>query len=383
MKFKNKVNKLVLTSIFTAAAIGFSAITPTVVLGHGWIVNDRAHLSSSGGGNLNSNMGNVQWEPQSAGEVFNARAVERGIISLNDAVSANAGSLGGFAQMREFGYNRFHRVPMTPGFNQIQWWFTAPHRTSSIVYYISLPGFNPNAPLDYSDFEYMASFNYGGYAPARPNELHTHNIHVPTDRVGAHAIVVAWHIADNDVTWYRVKDIYVTADGTVTAPQPVPTQPETQPTIPTPELDGGNNGGGHHGNPNAWRSHFTYTQGEQVEHVGFVWEAQWWTRGEEPGTTGQWGVWRQVGVVSETAPTKPLPTPEVAEPEITVPEVDLPEETPEIEGVKPFSNTFGTLYTAGQLVSFNGNVYRARVTFVFWGDSSWTPSSNSTLWERV
>ncbi|EKA4516317.1 hypothetical protein OLI49_004685, partial [Vibrio parahaemolyticus] len=25
---------------------------------------------------------------------------------------------------------------------------------------------------------------------------------------------------------------------------------------------------------------------------GKEWTAQWWTSGEEPGTTGQWGVWR-------------------------------------------------------------------------------------------
>ncbi|MDR9826904.1 lytic polysaccharide monooxygenase [Vibrio sp. FNV 38] len=41
-----------------------------------------------------------------------------------------------------------------------------------------------------------------------------------------------------------------------------------------------------------WNSASTYTEGDTVEHSGQTWTAQWWTQGEEPGTTGEWGVWR-------------------------------------------------------------------------------------------
>jgi len=41
-----------------------------------------------------------------------------------------------------------------------------------------------------------------------------------------------------------------------------------------------------------WNADQVYQVGEVVEHAGQTWTAQWWTRGEEPGTTGQWGVWR-------------------------------------------------------------------------------------------
>ena len=43
---------------------------------------------------------------------------------------------------------------------------------------------------------------------------------------------------------------------------------------------------------NAWSADSTYEQGDVVTHNGRSWTAQWWTRGEEPGTTGDWGVWR-------------------------------------------------------------------------------------------
>ncbi len=45
----------------------------------------------------------------------------------------------------------------------------------------------------------------------------------------------------------------------------------------------------------AWTSGATYTGGDVVSHDGSEWRAQWWTQGEEPGTTGEWGVWRLVG----------------------------------------------------------------------------------------
>ncbi len=44
-----------------------------------------------------------------------------------------------------------------------------------------------------------------------------------------------------------------------------------------------------------WSSGAVYTGGDVASHAGHNWEAQWWTRGETPGTTGQWGAWRDQG----------------------------------------------------------------------------------------
>ncbi|MCW3172001.1 lytic polysaccharide monooxygenase [Shewanella subflava] len=43
---------------------------------------------------------------------------------------------------------------------------------------------------------------------------------------------------------------------------------------------------------NDWDAKAVYTAGDKVNHNGKQWSAQWWTQGEEPGTTGEWGVWR-------------------------------------------------------------------------------------------
>ncbi|MFI9820115.1 chitinase C-terminal domain-containing protein [Streptomyces sp. NPDC052013] len=45
----------------------------------------------------------------------------------------------------------------------------------------------------------------------------------------------------------------------------------------------------------AWNASTEYGGGSVVSHKGRTWKAQWWTKGEEPGTTGEWGVWRDQG----------------------------------------------------------------------------------------
>ncbi|MFI0718601.1 chitinase [Streptomyces sp. NPDC021224] len=45
----------------------------------------------------------------------------------------------------------------------------------------------------------------------------------------------------------------------------------------------------------SWSSSAIYTGGNQVSWKGHTWQAKWWTQGEEPGTTGEWGVWQDLG----------------------------------------------------------------------------------------
>jgi chitinase len=45
----------------------------------------------------------------------------------------------------------------------------------------------------------------------------------------------------------------------------------------------------------AWTSTAVYNNGNEASHKGRLWKAKWWTKGEEPGTTGEWGVWQDLG----------------------------------------------------------------------------------------
>ncbi|MEE4379551.1 MAG: glycoside hydrolase family 19 protein [Candidatus Competibacteraceae bacterium] len=65
---------------------------------------------------------------------------------------------------------------------------------------------------------------------------------------------------------------------------------------------------------NVWDTNAIYVEGDLVTHNSQKWRAGWWTRGEEPGTTGEWGVWRLVAVdedCSEAPGPGPNPNPNV------------------------------------------------------------------------
>ncbi|MBY8876076.1 chitinase [Actinacidiphila acidipaludis] len=58
---------------------------------------------------------------------------------------------------------------------------------------------------------------------------------------------------------------------------------------------GGTTGGGGTCTTASWSSSQIYTGGNTVSWKGHNWKAKWWTQGEEPGTTGEWGVWQDLG----------------------------------------------------------------------------------------
>lgn len=58
---------------------------------------------------------------------------------------------------------------------------------------------------------------------------------------------------------------------------------------PTPTSSGGECTGP------VWNATTEYGGGSTVSHEGHSWKAKWWTKGEKPGTTGDWGVWQDLG----------------------------------------------------------------------------------------
>lgn len=73
------------------------------------------------------------------------------------------------------------------------------------------------------------------------------------------------------------------------APTPTPTGTESPGPSPSPT-----DGTGQCTAP-AWDTASSYGGGTSVSHQGHTWKSKWWTKGEEPGTTGEWGVWQDLG----------------------------------------------------------------------------------------
>ena len=74
--------------------------------------------------------------------------------------------------------------------------------------------------------------------------------------------------------------------GAVRRRDPADHPPTTPPTTPARRrhLHGG-----------AWSAHRSTPAGNEVSYNGHTWKAKWWTQNEEPGTTGEWGVWQDEG----------------------------------------------------------------------------------------
>ncbi|MEV8532403.1 glycoside hydrolase family 19 protein [Streptomyces sp. NPDC051211] len=57
----------------------------------------------------------------------------------------------------------------------------------------------------------------------------------------------------------------------------------------------------------AWSATAVYTGGMTASRNGHNWQAKWWTQGETPGTTGQWGVWADQGACGNGGGQDPDP----------------------------------------------------------------------------
>lgn len=53
----------------------------------------------------------------------------------------------------------------------------------------------------------------------------------------------------------------------------------------------------------AWNADTVYTEGNRASYNGQIYQAQWWTKNENPSTSGQWGVWRVVSSCATSSAT--------------------------------------------------------------------------------
>ena len=124
--------------------------------------------------------------------------------------------------------------------------------------------------------------------------------------------------------WSRIGDC--TGGDDPSTPTPAPTDTPTETATPTPTATA---------TPTdtpidtpvddqspAWDPGATYTSGDRVTHDGQTWEAEWWTRGDEPGTV-EWGAWTAVDGGTPT----PTPTPTSTDTPTATP-TETPTDTP-------------------------------------------------------
>ncbi len=178
--------------------------------------------------------------------------------------------------------------------------------------------------------------------------------------------VFSWEIS-TDGTGFPLQNLLYTkmSGGQPTPPSGTPTPVTVTPTPvnPTPTPDSVYP---------EWNSTTVYTGGQRVTYHGYIYEAQWWTQGENPETSGS-GVWKNLGPVDGSSTPTPTPTP------VTVTPTPInPTPTPTPDSVYPEWNST-TVYTGGQRVTYHGYIYEAQ----WWTQGENPETSVSGVWRNL
>ena len=202
---------------------------------HGWVTSPPSRQDQCATGVV-STCGSIQYEPQSVEAPKGSR-------------SCSGGS--GFTVLDDD--NKGWRVTSISSSTTFTWRNTAMHRTLNWQYYV--------------DGNLHQTFTNGN---VQPPQIVNHPVTgLPG---GRHKILAVWNIYDTAMAFYACVDVNVGGGGG-------PTNPPTNP----PACGA------------AWSASAVYTGGMVVSHKGRKYTARWWTQGEEPGTTGEWGVWQDNG----------------------------------------------------------------------------------------
>ena len=197
--------------------------------------------------------------------------------------------------------------PDENGQYEFVFWAWAPHSTDYFDFYVTKDDYDPLQPINWSTLE-DDPFCTITEVSLTTDARYKMTCDLPTNKTGRHLIYNIWQRDDTPEAFYSCSDVIFVAD-------------ETEVPTPTPNPEPGDC------NSPVWVSAVVYLEGDLVTYAGREWQAGWWTKGDEPGTTGQHGVWQEVGVcdgsVTPTA-TPSVPTPTATTPPVTPTATSIP-----------------------------------------------------------
>ncbi|WP_329385122.1 glycosyl hydrolase family 18 protein [Streptomyces sp. NBC_01351] len=161
---------------------------------------------------------------------------------------------------------------------------------AGIAHYKELGGIVDNAATTFWDDQSKSSYFYkdGEFFTGLNQKSVQARVDYGKQRGLAGAMMYSLLGLDNNITLLnQISD----ALGGATQP-PVTTPPTTAPPTTTPPTTQPPTGCG---SLPAYVAGTVYTAGNEVSHNGRKYKAQWWTQNETPGTTGEWGVWKDLG----------------------------------------------------------------------------------------
>jgi predicted carbohydrate-binding protein with CBM5 and CBM33 domain len=229
-----------------AAAIGV-AVSPLIAVclpaatadAHGYVSSPPSRQAQCANGVVDC--GQIRYEPQSV----------EGPKGLHSCSGGNEQ----FAELDDD--SKPWKVTPVQSTTQFTWNLTARHATSTWQYFIGGTE--------------VAEFFDGG---ARPGATVTHTVDFG-GFTGRQKVLAVWNIADTANAFYACVDVNIggTGDGG----------------------DPGDPGGSDQCGAQGWDAAAVYTSGDTVVWEDHTWRANWWTKGDEPGTGGQYGPWEDLG----------------------------------------------------------------------------------------
>ncbi|WP_308418774.1 carbohydrate-binding protein [Chitinolyticbacter meiyuanensis] len=130
----------------------------------------------------------------------------------------------------------------------------------------------------------------------------------------------------------------------------------------------------------AWVSGNVYTGGNQVSYAGVNYEAKWWTQGDNPSQSGDWGVWKSLGNCGGVSPTPtatPTPTSTPTPTGVTQIPQQLPAGTP-VSMTTTFSETTARTVSVSWRVDASALGFTPARWYVLAGYTNSHPALEST-----
>ncbi len=160
-----------------------------------------------------------------------------------------------------------------------------PHSTDYFQFYVTPNDYDPTQPLTWGMMEPFCTIQGD---PAIVDGNYVMSCDLP-ERTGRHLIYNVWQRDDSPEAFYSCSDVVFVEDASqVPTPTPLPQPGQCR--------------------SNEWHPVVVFDAGHLATWGGKEWQAQWWTRGDEPGTHN---VWREIATcdgVPTMTPTAPAPT---------------------------------------------------------------------------
>lgn len=225
-----------------ALALTVIAVAPAPsARAHGWVSDPPSRQAQCASRTVSHDCQGIQYEPQSVEAPKGSMLCSGGTRFTNldnDSLGWRRASVGST--------------------HTFTWTLTARHNTSTWEYFV--------------DGRLFRTFNDGG---AQPPATVRHTLSgLPA---GNHKILARWNVSNTGNAFYACIDVNV--GGTGSTPSPTPTGPGTPGDCAAA----------------AWDANTAYNGGARVTYQGRLYEAKWWSRGEIPSASGEWGSWRDLG----------------------------------------------------------------------------------------